>query len=108
MSSNFFVPILAYTSSVYHSGTAQVQNKSSWNFTTIIGGREKSNEVALGEALKAIHDTLVGPYYQLQVIIITKLHHPVRLQNQYLNLKIAIRIERMKMEVFLHMHICFN
>jgi hypothetical protein len=54
--------------------------------------------VALGKTLKAIHDTLMGPHYQLQVIIVTELHYPVRLQNQYVNLKTVTRIERWEME----------
>ena len=35
---------------------------------TVVGGGEEGDEVALGKALKAIHDALVRAHYHLQVV----------------------------------------
>jgi hypothetical protein len=47
--------------------------------TTVIRCREKSDQVTLGESLKAIHHTLMCSHNQLQVIVVAELHNSIRL-----------------------------
>ena len=36
----------------------------------VVGGREKRDEMALGESLEAVHDALMRPHNHLQVVLL--------------------------------------
>ncbi len=48
--------------------------------TTVICGREQSDQMTLSKALKPIHHTFMRPDNKLEIIVLTKLHDTVRLE----------------------------
>ena len=50
--------------------------------TAVVGGGEEGDEVAACKALEAVHDALVSSDDELEVVVLTELHHAVGLEGR--------------------------